>query len=174
MSVAKRLVKIWAGQKKVEGNFPQPSFGGKHLAKKLYLLPCYGFLVGGLLSCNSMAQSGVSVLNSVSVPVTSIADIPQNQETNSTVYLKGKVAAQAPFMGSGAYELRDTTGKIWVLTTQTLPSRGDEVLIKGQVQYQSIPLAGKDIGEAYLQEQEQLERKPAPKGSTVLPEETYE
>ncbi|MEP0796826.1 hypothetical protein NDI44_20130 [Trichocoleus sp. DQ-A3] len=131
-------------------------------------------LLGGLFGCGHVAQSGLGLFNNRSVPITSISDLQQSYEGNPTVYLEGKVASQAPFVGSGAYELRDATGKIWVFTSQSLPDRGDEVLIKGKVQYQSIPFAGKDLGEVFLQQQEQLERKPAKKGVPLLPEGSYE
>lgn len=109
-----------------------------------------------LLGCGSLAhltQSGVSV------PVTNIADIQKHRDAHSTVYLKGRVASIATFVGSGAYELQDATSSIWVITKQALPAKGDKVLIKSQVQYQSIPIGGKDLGEVYMQEQEQLERQ---------------
>ncbi|MBD1810782.1 DNA-binding protein, partial [Microcoleus sp. FACHB-DQ6] len=57
------------------------------------------------------------------------------------------------------------TGSIWILTTQEdLPQLGDEVLLKGEVRYKSITLkelAGKDLGEVYVEEMEQLKRTPA-------------
>lgn len=147
---------------------------GRLKTRNYALLPCSVLLLGGLLSCNASAPSGVSVFGSPNVPLTNIGDLPQKQDADSQVYLKGQVNSQAPFVGSSAYELRDQTGKIWVLTTQTLPNQGDEVIVKGKVQYRSIPLAGKELGEVYLQEQEQLERKPAQKGAPLLPEGSYE
>jgi len=48
-----------------------------------------------------------------------------------------------------AYQLQDSTGTIWVLTNQAGLQLEDKVLIKGNIHYQSIPLAGKDFGEVY-------------------------
>lgn len=110
----------------------------------------------GLLGCGSLGHLAQS---RVSVSITNIADIQKNRDSHPTVYLKGKVAGVAAFVGSGAYELQDTTSSIWVVTKQPLPAPGDEVLVKSQVQYQSIPIGGKDLGEVYAQEQEQLERQ---------------
>jgi hypothetical protein len=45
------------------------------------------------------------------------------------------------------------------MTSQSLPDVGDEVLIKGQLQFQSIPVGGQDLGEVYIQEEQQLQRK---------------
>lgn len=124
------------------------------LQKKRNLqLGSLSILLLGLLGCGQLVQSGVDV------PVTKIADIQKNRNAYSEVYLKGKVVTIAPFLGSGAYELQDDTGSLWVITKQALPIKKDELLIKSQVQYQSIPVGGKDLGEVYVQEQAQMERK---------------
>ncbi|MCT7949106.1 hypothetical protein NG798_04845 [Ancylothrix sp. C2] len=111
-------------------------------------------LLGAILGCGSFAQN---------MPVTNIADIRQNRSNYSTIYLKGRVENQAPFLGTGAYQVRDETGSIWVFTTQSLPNKGDEILLKGEVQYKSIPLAGQDLGEVYIDELEQVKRLPVEK-----------
>jgi len=96
--------------------------------------------------------------------VASIGDIQQKRQVDTEVYLRGKVENRAPFVGNAAYQLQDGTGTIWVLTNQALPQLGDEVLLKGEVRYKSITLkelAGKDLGEVYVEEMEQLKRTPA-------------
>lgn len=108
-------------------------------------------LLGGLLGCTNLAQTGIGV--------SEIGDIQQNWQKYSTVYVKGTVEKQAPFLGTGAYQVQDATGTIWVVTQESLPSQGDEVLLKGQVKYQSIPIAGQELGEVYVDEVEQLQRK---------------
>ncbi|MEO0844722.1 MAG: hypothetical protein AAF063_38555, partial [Cyanobacteria bacterium J06643_5] len=50
------------------------------------------------------------------------------------------------------YEINDSTGKIWVLTNQKGWKVGERVVVKAIPQYQSIPMAGTDLGEIYLQE----------------------
>ena len=122
-------------------------------------LATLSILISGLLGCGKLSHSGVNIFQSSNVDVTNIGDIQKNRDAYSTVYLKGKVTSVALFVGSGAYELQDATGSIWVITTQTLPAKGDEVLIKSLVQYKSIPIGGKDLGEVYVQEQEQMERQ---------------
>ncbi|HEY9809449.1 MAG TPA: hypothetical protein V6D13_08905 [Halomicronema sp.] len=112
-------------------------------------------MLGGILGCGNLAQ--------INMQVTNIADIRQNHTKYSTIYLKGKVENQAPFLGTGAYQVRDETGSIWVFTTQVLPTKGDEILLKGEVQYKSIPLAGQDLGEVYIDELEQVKRLPVGK-----------
>ena len=125
-------------------------------AKSFYLLPFYFFLLSGLLSCGSLPQFSLNGINlRLGVNVTHIRDIkPQNNE--ATVYLQGKVAHLVPLLEQRVYQLQDSTGTIWVLTNQTSIQQGDEVLVKGKVRYQSIPVVGKDFGEVYVEEQQQL------------------
>lgn len=90
---------------------------------------------------------------------TKISDIPQNPNVDTIVYLQGQVTNRAPLLGSGAYQLKDTTGTIWVFTNQTLPNVGDQVSIKGKVQFQSIPIGVQELGEVYVQQEQLLNRK---------------
>jgi hypothetical protein len=48
-------------------------------------------------------------------------------------------------MGTGAYELDDGTGKIWVVTRRGVPSRGSRVGAKGRV-YTGFNLSGRNFG----------------------------
>ncbi len=131
-------------------------------AKNFYFIPFYFFLLGGLSGCGSLPQSSLNVINpGLSVNVTNIRDLKPQQNNAAIVYLTGKVAKQVPLLEQRVYQLQDSTGTIWVLTNQTTPQPGDRVLIKTQVRYQSIPLAGKEFGEVYVEEQEQLQRIPA-------------
>ncbi|MCU0545201.1 MAG: DNA-binding protein [Oscillatoriaceae cyanobacterium Prado104] len=117
-------------------------------------------LASGLLSCGSLPMSQLNI----GVNVDRIGDIQQKRQVDAEVYLKGKVGNRAPFVGNAAYQLQDGTGRIWVLTKQSLPQRGDEMLLKGNVRYKSITiknLAGRDLGEVYIEEMEQLQRNPA-------------
>jgi hypothetical protein len=110
--------------------------------------------IGGLTACQLFNRH---------VPITKIGDIQKNWQGYSEVYLQGKTGDRAPFVGSGAYELEDATGKIWVITSQPLPQPGERVLLKGQVQDKNISAGGKEVGEVYIQEREQLERQPVEK-----------
>ena len=51
-----------------------------------------------------------------------------------------------PFVG-GAYELDDGTGRIWVVTERTVPSRGAKVGAKGRV-FSGPALRGRTFGVA--------------------------
>ena len=129
------------------------------LTAKTYLLHL-GMLVlllGGLVGCNGSPQLGDrETAIQQKVNVSAIEVVQQEQQTDSTVYVRGKVGKRAPFLGSQAYELQDTTGTIWIVTTEAVPPTGTEVLVKGQVRYQSISLAGQEAGEVYVEELEQF------------------
>lgn len=112
-------------------------------------------LLGGLYSCGSMVMVR-------DVPITPISELQQARDANSTVYLKGTVRSLAPFLEGGAYQLQDATGSIWVVTEHTLPAQGETIKIKGNITYQSIPVAGKELGEIYIKEIEQLQRQNTP------------
>ena len=140
----------------------------------IYLLPLYVLLFGiGLVGCGNSVPLGLTGFNidTLGITFTKIRDIPQNPDADATAYLQGQVVSRAPLMGSGAYKLKDATGTIWVFTNQTLPNLGDQVLIKGQLRFQSIPISGQELGEVYVQEQQQLERKAGqPEQSVPSPE----
>lgn len=135
-----------------------PQYQGKH---STLIWGAVYFLCSGLLSCGSLPQSGMNAINfGVGVDVTNIRDL-QPRNDKSTVYLQGKVTKQVPLLEHRVYQLQDSTGTIWVLTKQTGLQPQDKLLIKGNIRYQSIPLAGKDFGEVYVEEQQRLERTPA-------------
>ena len=128
----------------------------------VYLCPLYCLVFGvGLVGCSNLAQLGMGgfTLGSIGVNPTKISDISQNPNVDAIVYLQGQVINRAPLLGSGAYKLKDATGTIWVIANQSIPNVGDEVLIKGKLQFQSIPIGGQELGEVYVQEEQLLNRK---------------
>lgn len=84
----------------------------------------------------------------------SIQAIQQAATIDSTVHLKGRVGDRVPLVGGQVYQLEDTTGTIWVITEQPIAQSGEQIEVKGWVRYQSIPLAGQEYGEPYIEEQE--------------------
>lgn len=90
-----------------------------------------------------------------------VEDIAANQ-VGKTVSLQGRVVHVAPFLGNSAYQLEDSTGKIWVVTTQE-PPKPARVEIKGKIKYQSLPFGDQELGDFYLVELEQtLPQTPEP------------
>lgn len=124
--------------------------------KKINFYYCWGltFLcLFALSSCGYSGQSGLNGVNfSIGVNVTPIRELKPESD-KATVYIQGKVNSSVPLVKQHVYEINDSTGKIWVLTKQTGWKEGEEVVVKGKINYQSIPLAGKEFGEIYLEEE---------------------
>ncbi len=115
------------------------------------------FLLFGLLGCGKVTQSAI---NAIGVNVTPIAEL-RPQQDSATVYLQGKVANVVPLLQQQrVYQLKDSSGTIWVVTNKANLQVEDQVVIQGKLRYRSIPLAGKEFGEVYLEEEQQLERQP--------------
>jgi hypothetical protein len=107
------------------------------------------FLIAGLISCGNFSFSGI---NAIGANVTPIRELRSQPDSNTTVYIQGKVEKIAPLLKKQAYLVKDETGKIWAITNQTNLQVGDQVVIKGQIRYRSIPIAGKEYGEVYIEE----------------------
>ena len=90
------------------------------------------------------------------LPLRNISELDKEKDVNSTVYIKGKVVKKIPFLESRAYELQDESGSILVVTKKDFPPLKKDISIRGELEYQSIPLAGKDEGELYVKEQERF------------------
>ncbi|MEH2361921.1 hypothetical protein [Nostoc sp.] len=119
-----------------------------------YHLGLIFLLVVGLCSCASLPSSGLNGANlKIGTNVTPIGEIKPKQDNQAIVYIQGQVEKQAPLMKQWAYQINDSTGKIWVVTHQKNLAEGAQVVIKGKIRYRSIPLAGKELGEVYLEEE---------------------
>jgi stress response protein SCP2 len=92
-------------------------------------------------------------MNAIGANITQIQDLKPQQDNGTTVYIQGKVEKRVPLLNQYAYQIDDSTGKIWVVTNQTGLGEGDQVVIKGKVRRQSIPLGGKEYGEVYIEEE---------------------
>lgn len=80
-----------------------------------------------------------------------------SSKTDKTVYLTGEVVHLAPLVDRTAYQIEDTTGKAWVVTATEPPLQGQQIDIKGKVQYQSLPFAERELGSFYVVELERLD-----------------
>lgn len=119
-----------------------------------YRLGLTFLLVAGLCSCDSVKIPDWKASNfSIGKNVTPIGEIKSTQDQKVTVYIQGKVEKQVPLVKRQAYQISDATGKIWVITNQLNFKAGESVVIKGKVRYQSIPLAGQEFGEVYIEEE---------------------
>jgi len=64
---------------------------------------------------------------------------------NREVGVVGRVTDSYGVLGNGAYEIDDGTGRIWVVTTRGVPSRGSRVGAKGRV-YNGFNFRGRNFG----------------------------
>ncbi|MDB9375916.1 hypothetical protein [Nodularia sphaerocarpa] len=110
-------------------------------------------LVAGLSSCSSLTIPSLKAGNlSIGSNVTRIQEIKPETDQETIVYVQGKVEKQVPLVKQWAYQINDSTGKIWVITHQPNLKEGEQVVIKGKVRYKSIFLADQEFGEAYIEE----------------------
>lgn len=108
------------------------------------------------LFLGGITSLAVGFLSAGSVTVTNISEVQTQRDDNATVYVKGKVVSQVHLLDLRAYHLQDSTGTILVVTKEQFPPQSKELLIKGKVEYKSIPLGGRDLGEVYLKEEKRL------------------
>jgi len=64
---------------------------------------------------------------------------------NKEVAIAGVVRDSYGVLGTGAYEIDDGTGRIWVATRRGVPSRGARVGVKGRV-YTGFNWGGRNLG----------------------------
>ena len=145
------------GEKSMKNLTPEPPNlqGNGENSKRLFCLFLICWLVIGLCSCGSSKSSGTNGILPFKVGsnVTPIREIKPKQDNQAVVYIQGKVEKQAPLVKRWAYQINDSTGKIWVVTNQSGLQEESQMVVKGKIRYRSIPLAGKDFGEVYLEEE---------------------
>ncbi|MDP5339761.1 MAG: hypothetical protein NWQ28_14485 [Nodularia sp. (in: cyanobacteria)] len=109
--------------------------------------------VAGLCGCSSWTIPSLNGSKfTIGSNVTLIQQIKPETDQETIVYVQGKVEKQVPLVKQWAYQINDSTGKIWVITNQPNLKEGEQVVIKGKVRYKSIPLADQEFGEAYIEE----------------------
>lgn len=119
------------------------------------LLVCAS-LVTSLLSCGNTPETQSNSGNLLAVldigNATKIRDA-QKQKPNTTVRVQGKITALAPLAGGlRAYELRDDTGSIWVVTQQKVPPVGSSIGVQGTVRIEQIKIEGRDQSSVYIEQ----------------------
>ncbi|NDJ17491.1 hypothetical protein GS601_09355 [Myxacorys almedinensis A] len=111
------------------------------------LVSCTGSTAPGTVSTGERV---LSVLDFGSI--TKVRDIQKNKN-HFSVHVRGKVGAQAPLMGGvRAYELKDETGSIWIVTTDQIPTQGTPIVVQGTVRLQKIEVGGQDRSAVYLEQ----------------------
>lgn len=103
-----------------------------HVLRQAFLLST--ILAGALLLTACPSKTTISRINS-----------DPGHYRNKEVGLLGTVTDSYGFLGNGAYELDDGTGRIWVATTRGVPSRGSRVGVSGRV-YTGLEFGGRNYG----------------------------
>ncbi|MGK7945353.1 MAG: DNA-binding protein [Microcystaceae cyanobacterium] len=115
----------------------------------------WSLLLGmGLFGCSYLDRQSFALPDALS-----LNQLSENTE-GTVIHIRGQVTDNVPFLGQGAYQLQDDTGYVWVVTDQPLPNVGEEIMLKGQLEYESIPISEQDIGEFYVLELEKVTRSP--------------
>ncbi|MBD2450211.1 hypothetical protein H6G76_24225 [Nostoc sp. FACHB-152] len=123
-------------------------------SSKYYRVLCNLLLLAGLFGCGSWTPSDLKGSNFIfGSNVTTIEEIQAKPGKKASVYIQGKVEKQVPLMKQWAYQISDSTGKIWVITNQSNLQKGTQVVLRGKVRYKSIPIAGQNFGEVYITEE---------------------
>src|SRR5207247_680210 len=89
--------------------------------------------LGGVASAGALAIA--LLLGGCRIPTTSISTVLRNAgKLNGTVVtVRGRVRAGAALFGTGAYQLADGSGKIWVLTRGGAPPGNTTAMVDGKV-----------------------------------------
>ena len=85
---------------------------------------------------------------------TTIAKINQNPSRyqNQQVGLIGTVTDSYGVLGNGIYELDDGTGRIWVMTTRGVPTKGTRIGVSGRA-HTGVSFGGRTYGLVLQEEQ---------------------
>ncbi|MCM3902817.1 MAG: hypothetical protein ND866_14020 [Pyrinomonadaceae bacterium] len=116
-----------------------------YLAKRLALSSL--LLVGVVFLTGCPQQETISRINS-----------DPGSYRNKEVGIAGNVTDSYGVLGNGAYEIDDGTGKIWVVTTRGVPSRGSKVGAKGKV-YTGLSFGGRSFGTVLQESDRQVKGK---------------
>lgn len=97
----------------------------------------FSFSSGGLVGCNQLAQLGIGT--------TQISQVTANPSQYPNVTVRGTVINQVGVLGRGAYELKDDSGSLWVLTQTGMPAMDATVVVRGSAA-EGVAIAGQRLG----------------------------
>ncbi len=88
-----------------------------------------------------------------------IAQIQSNpfRYQNRMVSVTGNVVNSIGLLGAGGYQIDDGTGRIYVISTTGIPSRGARVTVRGRVS-SAAQIMGRSIGTAIHAESQRVRR----------------
>lgn len=74
------------------------------------------------------------------------------RRTQFSVRLQGQIGETIPLVNAYLYELRDSTGSIWVMSSTPPPPQGVSIRLTGRAHFTSIPVGSEETGEFYVEE----------------------
>jgi hypothetical protein len=74
---------------------------------------------------------------------------------NRTVNVTGRVVTSVGVLGTGAYQIEDDTGRIYVLSSSGIPSSGSRVTVTGSV-ISGAAVLGRQFGTAIREQRHKL------------------
>jgi hypothetical protein len=111
-------------------------------------------IVAGSVVSMSLLWGGCGQLEQFGIGTTPINEVTQNPDPKQVVTVRGDVVNEIGILGQGAYQIKDSTGSIWVLTKSGLPKRNSTVTVKGRAT-QGATFAGINVA-VTLAEEERL------------------
>lgn len=105
----------------------------------------------GLGSAGLLGLTGCEALTRLGWGTTPIKDVVNNPSQYSTVTVRGNVTNQAGVLGVGAYELKDDSGAIWIVTNQGLPPLQTTVTVRGAAK-EGVTIGGLRLGVTLTEE----------------------
>ena len=94
----------------------------------------FALLTGALLLTACPSETTISKINR-----------DPGRYRDKEVAVVGRVTDSYGVLGTGAYELDDGTGRIWVAATRGVPAKGSRVAVKGRV-HSGVTIGGRSLG----------------------------
>lgn len=113
---------------------------------------CILLLLVALSGCQQRWNSNL-VVGFLGQPHT-VAQLKGSDRLPRNVKIQGVVTDLAPMLNQGAYRIEDDTGAVWVFTEAPLPQLGENLAIRGELNFQSIEVESAEAGQYYLVEYE--------------------
>lgn len=98
-----------------------------------------------LLGAGLVLSSGCARLSDFAAGATRIEKVQAAPAQYRNVTVRGEVVSQFGILGRGAYQVRDRSGEIWVVTQTGLPEMGETVVVTGAAEA-GITIGGRALG----------------------------
>jgi hypothetical protein len=101
--------------------------------------------------CNYLIDLGLA-----SPQLIEINQIEQQKNRQRPIRVYGTVAKIVPLINSSAYQLKDSSGLIWIVTDNNLPQLGEQLTVEALPEYQEIMIDNENLSGFYLKEIQQI------------------